>query len=444
MLSEPRCHCQEEQHNRVINHIDTARSLAAALSIPWEHVFGVPGLVQVKENVPAEDRTEDRLYAATYDHFAMGIQELLLACQQNGWSLEDLLTKTQDELRRSNPMESQQHEGAPLSRRQAILAIVSTPLIILGRVPPGEHISPLLAEEVIMQCMSAIPACMQLYRIGEIAPLSKLLPIYTNHLTALAQQSSRLQKQAAYLASLSHGLAATLAKHRQDFETALKAHEEEEDYAQQAENPNLQLMALVEKAHTFLVQKRPETVRHRLLTCQKAEQYMNDDQRSTHVSPIIRARTYMSLSEAYASFGQDQEADRYIRLAYDTLPDHPEEDPYHIYTYYGHNDLFLFDGLIQLRMGDAKGSWGAFERLAEVVPETRICGRVDVLSRQTIALVSWNNLDESCKKLEETVTKALALDYGLRYHEAYETYAEMQRKWGREPKVRASAQLFTR
>jgi hypothetical protein len=41
-------------------------------------------------------------------------------------------------------------------------------------------------------------------------------------------------------------------------------------------------------------------------------------------------------------------------------------------------------------------------------------------------------------------TKALALDYDLRYHEAYETYAEMQRKWGREQKVRALAQLFTR
>ncbi|MBV9691089.1 MAG: hypothetical protein JO202_15435 [Ktedonobacteraceae bacterium] len=341
-------------------------------------------------------------------------------------------------------MESQQHDGATLSRRQAMLAMASTPLLLLGRVPPGEHLSLITAEEVIMQCTSAIPACMRLYRIGEIAQLSKILPIYTNHLTTIAQQSSRHQKQASYLASLSHGLTATLAKHRLDFDTALKAHEEEEYYAQQAESPNLQVMALVEKAHTFLVQKRPETVRQRLLTCQKAEQYLNDEQTSTQISPIIRARTYMSLGEAYASFGQDQEADRHIRLAYDTLPDNPEEDPYHIYTHYGHNDLFLFDGLTQLRMGDAKGAWEAFGRLAEVVPETLMCRRVDVLSRQTIALVSWNNLDESCKKLEETVTKALALDYGLRYNEAYETYGEMQRKWGREQKVRALAQLFTR
>jgi tetratricopeptide (TPR) repeat protein len=152
----------------------------------------------------------------------------------------------------------------------------------------------------------------------------------------------------------------------------------------------------------------------------------------------------MGLGEAYASLGQNQEADRSIRLAYDTLPDHPEEDPYYVHALYNHNDLFLLDGLTRLSMGDAKAAWQAFERLDEIVPETLMCRRVDLLSRQTITLVSLNNLDESCKKLEETVTKALALDYTLHYNGAYETYLEMQRKWGREQKVRALAQLFTK
>jgi tetratricopeptide (TPR) repeat protein len=427
-----------EQKNKIINQIDTARHLATALSIPWEHVFGIPGLVQMQaENTLAS--TEGVASTLAYDHFAMGIYELLLACHQHGWSLEELLINAQDELRRSNAMQSQQQYHDPiLSRRQAALAMASMPLLLLGRVSPGEHLSPVTAEEVLMQYASALPACLQLYRMGEIAQVSRILPTYTNHLTALAQQASRHQKQASYLASVSHRLGAVLAEHRQDFDGELASFTEAISYAKQAEDANLQTIALVGKAHTLLLQKRPDTIRQRLLILQEAEQY------SKQVSPIIQARTYMGLGEAYASLGQDQEADRHIRLAYDTLPDHPEEDPFYIYTYYNHNDLFLFDGLTRLSTGDAKAAWVAFERLDEIVPETLMCLRVSVLSRQTITLVSLNNLDESCKKLEETVTKTLALDYKLHYNGAYETYLEMQRKWGREQKVRALAQLFTK
>ncbi|MBV9691395.1 MAG: helix-turn-helix transcriptional regulator [Ktedonobacteraceae bacterium] len=427
-----------EQQNKIINQIDTARHLATALSIPWEHVFGVPGLVQ-KQAESTLASTEGTSSALAYDHFTMGIHELLLACHQYGWSLEELVLKAQDELRRSNAMDSQQQQhGTILSRRQAVLAMASTPMLLLGRVSPAEPLSPVTAEEVLMQCASALPACLQLYRMGEIAQVASILPTYTNHLTVLAQQPSRLQKRAFSLASLSHRLDARLAQYRQDFDRALTSFTEAISYAKQAEDTNLQVIALTGKAHTLLLQKRPDMTRQRLLTLQEAEQY------SKQVSPIIQARTYMGLGEAYASLGQDQEADRYIRLAHDTLPDHPEEDPYHIYTYYNHDDLFMFDGLTRLSMGDAKGAWAAFERLDEIVPETLMKRRVDVLSRQTITLVSLNNLDESCKKLEETVTKALALDYTLHYNGAYETYLEMQRKWGWEQKVRALAQLFTK
>jgi hypothetical protein len=163
-------------------------------------------------------------------------------------------------------MQSQQQPGTILSRRQAVLTMASTPLLLLGRVSPAEHLSPVTAQEVLMQCASALPACLQLYRMGEIAQVASILPTYTNHLTALAQQASRHQKQASSLASLSYRLGAVLALLRQDFDRALTSFTEAEYYAKQAEDANLQVIALAGKGHTLLLQKRPDLARQRLLT----------------------------------------------------------------------------------------------------------------------------------------------------------------------------------
>ena len=114
-------------------------------------------------------------------------------------------------------------------------------------------------------------------------------------------------------------------------------------YGQIAEDPNLQVAALIEEALTFQYRKRlPQT----LASYQKAFQVANC---AREFSPIIKGRVYGGLAFACA-LGQQQEALRYMGLAYDTFPEHPEDDPHFSYTHYSHYYLYLYEGLMYTKL----------------------------------------------------------------------------------------------
>src|SRR5450631_4433604 len=114
---------------------------------------------------------------------------------------------------------------------------------------------------------TAIPACWSLIYNGGIEHVEKVLPAYLAHLTTLTQQSSQDRKLAAGLTSQGYKLANLLDLRREDFGTALQHSKDAFLYGQIAEDPNLQVTALIEEALTFQYRKRlPQT----LVSYQKA------------------------------------------------------------------------------------------------------------------------------------------------------------------------------
>jgi DNA-binding SARP family transcriptional activator len=280
---------------------------------------------------------------------------------------------------------------------------------------------------------TAIPACWSLIYNGGIEHVEKVLPTYLTRLITFTQQPSQYRKQAANLASQGYKLANLLDLRREDFGAALQHSKDALFYGQMAEDPNLQVAALIEEALTFWYRKRHPQA---LASYQKALQ-LTDNARE--LSPIIKGRVYAGLSVAYAAHGQKQEALRHIGLAYDTFPDHPEEDPHFSYTHYSHYYLYLYEGLMYTSLDQSKNALMAYAHFH--VPEYT-SRRTEIVNREASALLTLGDLDQCSANVEVGATLALSAGSELRYSEAREVYQGMLLQWPYEQKVQRLAQLF--
>jgi DNA-binding SARP family transcriptional activator len=280
---------------------------------------------------------------------------------------------------------------------------------------------------------SAIPSCWSLVYNKGIEHVEKVLPTYLARLITFTQQSSQYRKEAANLASQGYKLANLLDLRREDFGAALQHSKDAMFYGQIAEDPNLQVAALIEEALTFWYRKRhPQT----LASYQKALQ-LTDNARE--LSPIIKGRIYAGLGVAYAAHGQKQEALRHIGLAYDTFPEHPEEDPHFSYTHYSHYYLYLYEGLMYTNLGQPKNALEAYAHFH--VPEYA-SRRTEIVNREAAAWLTLGDLDQCSANVEAGATLALSAGSELRYSEAREVYQGMSLQWPHEQKVKSLVQLF--
>jgi tetratricopeptide (TPR) repeat protein len=113
-------------------------------------------------------------------------------------------------------------------------------------------------------------------------------------------------------------------------------------YAKVADDLNLQVVAMRQIAISFDCIDRPDKV---LEMSQQALPLIK------HVSPLLQSCIYAGISGAYAELGSEQEARRYMGLAYEYFPDHPEGEPGYLHTICRYSTLVFFDGLNQLELG---------------------------------------------------------------------------------------------
>jgi DNA-binding SARP family transcriptional activator len=288
-------------------------------------------------------------------------------------------------------------------------------------------------EETLSFYSIAIPACWSLVYNGGIEYVEMVLPAYLTHLTTLTQQSPHYRKQAAHLASQGYKLTNLLDLRREDFGLALQHSKDAFLYGQIAEDPHLQIAALIEEALTFWYRKRYAQT----LTTYQQALHLTDHIKE--VSPIIKGRVYAGLAVAYAVRGQEQDALRYIGLASDTFPDRPEHDPHFSYTHYGHYYLHLYKGLMYTRLGQTENALAAYAHFQG--PEY-VSRRTEIANREAAALLALGDLERCNAKIEEAVALARSTDSDLRYSEAREIYQGMQVKWPHEQSVQALAGLF--
>jgi transcriptional regulator with XRE-family HTH domain/tetratricopeptide (TPR) repeat protein len=318
------------------------------------------------------------------------------------------------------------------TRRQAMTLLVNTPAAVFD-IAQGAARPSLYPDEILLLSAVNIPLCWQLYYEGGFGELRRILPRYILQLTALARQSSRYQKRAAYLASQAHQLSYLLALQNQDFGTSLNHTQEALHYGQVAEDINLQIASLARRAYIYFCLQR---------NGQRRQVYEEALHLCQTCSPLLRGYIYAGLAETYASYQDEDRAHEFLHLAHKHYPDHPEEDPIYTYTHFRWPTFYNLAGQVYLHLKQPEEAWESFTTVDRLVPTCEEPYRVELMVYQAATAVELGDLEQSCSLLAAAVQSARALGSELRYNEACKVYARMQTRWRNESRVQALGELF--
>ena len=437
-----------EQENRSIYDVEQLQRFADVLGIPYERVFPQKGEQQAQAPVLDEthlltavptgttsSQREKAVYADFSYYFEMGMRLLLQEQRVQGWSSDEFRTRVLYAIRSSDEMDQLQN-GETYTRRQSFSVIVGLPAILLGLAEnAGAALAPIIAEEALPLYTASVPAAFALYFAGGQSEVERALPGYLSHLATLAQQPSKHQQPAAALGAQAYALDSLLLVQHEDLKAALKSSQQAIEYAKFAADPNIIAATLLRQAWIYWYLKRPAQI---LQLHQQAMQYINQ------ITPLQKGRIYIGLAETYAELGKEQEALRFIGLAEDTFPDHPEADPAFLYTHYDDFSMLRLKGLAYLHLDQPQDAWNTFEQAGEVLPTTLVPHRVQLNGHQADVSVALGDLDMSSVLLESAVNSALSVGNDMRYREAYDIYGRMLARWGNERRVKDLRGLFQR
>ncbi|MBV9691661.1 MAG: helix-turn-helix domain-containing protein, partial [Ktedonobacteraceae bacterium] len=260
------------------------------------------GLLQQAPMPPLLPHAQEAPQAVTL--LRVGVSSLVLASQQHGWTLDELLAQVQLEVRRVTAM-------TPSSRRemltQALSFVASLPIAVFGLAGSVLSLSP---EETLPLYVSALPAAWRLYYDGQIAELEALVPAYMGQLSTLAQHPSRYQRTARGLLSQAHALHSLVVLEHEDYGASMRHGKQALLYGQMVEDPDLQLGAYIRQANTLYYQKRWSM---KMQIYEEALQTVDLER----ASPLIKARVYSGYAASLCECGgQEQEALRYQALAH--------------------------------------------------------------------------------------------------------------------------------
>ncbi len=332
----------------------------------------------------------------------------------------------------SSPTKGKSEKNEGISRRQAVVLLLSAPTMIFSTVQEFNR-HPLYPDEVLAICRSSIPLCWKLYFEGGLSEVKQILPVYLSELSTLATEPSQVQQEAASLASQSLQLASLLALQNQDYGTALSCTKKAFRYGDLAGDACLKAAALMRQAYVYFHLKYP---------VQALQAYQEASRYGEEVSLLLQGQCYLGLAQSNGRLKNKQEAYSFLSLARDTFPENPEADPNFSYTHFNRFTFARFEGLTFLHLNEPKQAWDVFTCIDKVVPTVPSPKRVDLSMRQVMTSIAMNELEHSCALLETSVISASALGSQLRINEAYEIYELMLDKWGNEARVKALRELF--
>ena len=295
-----------------------------------------------------------------------------------------------------------------------------------------------LAETLTLWSIG-IRSCWQLYMLGNQAELERLLPNYLTKLSVPTLTPGPEQKAAACLTAQVYLLIALLELQRCDLTSAQANGMQALVYSQLAKDWNLYVAAQIRLAIIFSARKR---IGAALAAYNEALRRINTNPDA--ISPILQSWTFAGLGEIQATMGRETEALQFLQLAMAIFPDAPEEDPSSIYAYCDRSLLFLYEGLIFLRLGLPKRAWEAFSQVDNLKPTPPERVRAEFLKLKTYTSLMLGNMIQSCIYLEAAVRSAQEINSELAFCDAYALYEHMLVNWGQEPRVRSLARLFQR
>ncbi len=397
--------------------------------------LGYAHLVQVltptrRSQVLLPKQTIADLLSEQVDLLEVGMLAFALAHQQYQWTTQDLQAHLEDVRKRIEAMLEQNTDHDGLTRRQAMTLLSGLPLALLGLTFKDSNL-PVFGEDLLPLCATSIPACWELYHDGGIAEVERMLPVYRAKLSALARNlATPYYKQAASFASQVYQLSSQVAKGQESFGQALEYCKDALTYAQLAEDPNLQMATLIRKADIFFFRNQPV---YALKTYEEALPLLKN------VTPLLQGRVYAGLAETHARRGAKQEALRFMGLAHEHYPAHPEQDPAFAYTRHSHHSLYVYaGGLTHLHLGNPKKALESFTHVEKNVlkPKAMVTQRVELAYRKATTFVALGDLPQSCLNLEQTALSSKEMGLRLYFNQAFDLYQHLPEKWYSETAVK--------
>ncbi len=291
--------------------------------------------------------------------------------------------------------------------------------------------------EALALWSSGITSCWQLYMVGSQSELERLVPTYLTNLIRPTLRPGPDQPVAARLTAQAYQLLTLLELQRGDFVAAQKSSTQALIYSQLSKDWNLYVASQLRLAAVFSARKR---VGSALSSYNDALYRITAT--SDNISPILHSWIFAGLSEIQASMGREKEALQFLQLAFAVFPDEPENDPSFSYTRCDRSLLYLYEGLIFLRLGQPKVAWDAFSQVDDLKPAPPERIRTEFLHQKAYTSCLLGNIVQSCIYLEAAARAAQEIESDLAFSEVYALYTHMLSLWGQESRVKALAQLF--
>ena len=421
----------------------------------WERGLQVPQLSTLDMVCKAFDMSPEELgfaqaliakrrtKAQTEPERGSGSPEIQVGPLEETHNFKYSLGKTSDEQAEKSPehreQQNKEEDGRDedrvdkaLSRRRMITTLLGTPISIFG-LAQGGATKLLHPTEIISLCEASIPLSWRLYFEGGLDEVKQTLPGYLTQLTKLAREPSSYQKRATVLASQGYQLASLLASQYQNFGTAANYATQALTFADQLADPHLQTASLIRQALVYFYLKRPQ---------QRLRAYERAAHASQKASALLQGRAHIGLSEVHGCLGHEQEARQHLELAYQTFPEHCEDDPAFPYTHFSRGSLLGHEGIMYLNLGDPQRAWENFALMDKNLPKTLVPDRIELTVRQAMASYKLGDRDMSCDYVETAVRFSLMAGNQLRYDEAYDIYEKLLQKWHKENRVKELSSLF--
>ncbi len=298
---------------------------------------------------------------------------------------------------------------------------------------------PQVSAETLAQWASDIAECWQKYMAGDQTELERTAPSYLTGLGKPTLSPGPDQKTAASLTSQVYQLMALLDLQRGDFAAAQANGTQALVYSQLSTDWNMYIAAQIRLATIFSARKQIGSALSAYNDALRRVNAGNDT-----ISPLLHSWIFAGLAEIQATMGREQEALQFLKLAFVVFPPKPEEDACFTYTQYDLTMLFLYEGMVFLRLGQPKHAWNAFARVDEQKPTPPARLRAEFLKHRAYTSLVLGNMIQSCIYLEAAAKAAQAIGSDLALSEIYMLYEHMLAMWGQEPRVRALAKLFQR
>ncbi len=279
--------------------------------------------------------------------------------------------------------------------------------------------------------------CRQLSEGSELKTTERILWSYLPRVESIAKLSFKDQRKAADIVSQSYLLAASLAGHHNNLQARHQLSEQALLYGKLAQDRNLQIAALRQLSITFDYLECPDKV---LQIYQQTFPYINE------ISPLLRACIYAGVSGAYAQLKQKQEALRFIDLAYEHFPTHPEHEPSFLHIICRYSTLIFFDGLNHLDLGQSHEAEKVLARIDGLQPKIQIPERVriELLNYQIEVFTVLKYMEQACTYLEAAAKASLVVGSERRFQESFALFQQMQNVWPNETQVQELRDLFVR